>query len=917
MRTQTRCLVLGFCGLSSLLVVASVQAEDAKKKMAPKVTYEDDVKPIFRQKCFSCHNADKKSGDLDLTNYTNLMIGGGSGEVVEPGDSGSSYLYQLVAHESEPYMPPEQPKLPDAMVETIRKWIDGGVLETKSSVAKIVKKKTVNFALKDAPTERPKIAPLPPRLPLEPVVHTKRATAATAMATSPWSPLAAIGGQGQVLLYDTKTLQLKGVLPFPEGVPQVLKFSRNGSLLLAGGGRGGQSGRAIVWNVLTGERVFEVGDELDTVLAADISSDQTLIALGGPQRVVRIYSTESGQLLHELRKHTDWIYQVEFSPDSVLLATGDRNGGLFVWEGWTGREYLTLKGHSRSITGISWRSDSNVLATGSEDAAIKLWEMENGGAIKSWSAHGGGVASIEFARDGRILSCGRDRQTKLWDQNGKALRTFEAFSDLALSVTFCDESNRAIAGDWDGNIRVWNAADGKRVGEIAANPPTLQNRVVSSQQALTAAVNAHKPLASAYATAKTAADKLAADLKARQGDLQKATAEMNKAKAAADAMTKNIQAATAAQKAAQAIVTKLGPTVPMLAEAVAKANAAAKAIPADKELTALAAKLKQSHDQHAGQLAAQKKAVAEKTKAIVTMQGELKKQQAAMATETQKMKDATAKIATMSKQVKPMTDKANAAKSAADKAAASVAAADQALKRWQSEVSFANQVKALRDQQTDADKALDTALGAAAEQADAAAKAAQAYDAAKAKATAAAKQVTDHQSKMAAINKNIVAYQTAQKTAVAQRDAAKANAAKLAPVAQLLQEAAAKAKEALAKSGNDKTVAAAAAGVDSALKAKQAELAAAQKTAVDQQKAFDQAGASLTKAQAELTQVKQLLAKAMTTAQEYAKAVGAEETKVTAAKKAASDAEQKVKAAEAAVEKIRGQLNAAKGVAAT
>ena len=52
----------------------------------------------------------------------------------------------------------------------------------------------------------------------------------------------------------------------------------------------------VVWDIHSGRRIIEIGDELDEVLAADISSDQTLIALGGPQRVVRIYATETGQL---------------------------------------------------------------------------------------------------------------------------------------------------------------------------------------------------------------------------------------------------------------------------------------------------------------------------------------------------------------------------------------------------------------------------------------------------------------------------------------------------------------------------------------------------------------------------------------------------------------------------------------------
>ena len=102
--------------------------------------------------------------------------------------------------------------------------------------------------------------------------------------------------------------------------------------------------------------VAMVGDELDTVLAADISVDHSLIALGGPKRVVRVYSTQSGALKYELREHLEWIYDVQFSPDGVLLATADRNGAIMVWEAFSGRAYLSLKGHGTGMTDLSWRA---------------------------------------------------------------------------------------------------------------------------------------------------------------------------------------------------------------------------------------------------------------------------------------------------------------------------------------------------------------------------------------------------------------------------------------------------------------------------------------------------------------------------------------------------------------------------------
>ena len=173
----------------------------------------------------------------------------------------------------------------------------------------------------------------------------------TALAASP-APLLAVSGHKQVLLYNLDDFTLAGVLPFPEGTVHVLRFSRNGSLLLAGGGRGGQSGRVVVFDVKSGGRVFEIGAEADAVLAADISPNHGQIALGGPKRMVRVYSTADGELMFEMKKHTDW------SPPSsslltCLLATGDRLNGLVVWDN-TGREfYVSTLIRAPSL---SWRS---------------------------------------------------------------------------------------------------------------------------------------------------------------------------------------------------------------------------------------------------------------------------------------------------------------------------------------------------------------------------------------------------------------------------------------------------------------------------------------------------------------------------------------------------------------------------------
>ena len=199
-----------FASLTGLLLATApaLLGQDAEK-----ITYEDHNKPLLENKCFSCHNPDKKKGDLDLTSFGAVMAGGGGGSVVDAGNPDGSRLWTTCAKKEEPFMPPEGAPLNAKELEILAKWVTGGLLETKSSVAKKSSKPKVDMAV--AVTSGKPEGPIakPEHVLLEPVIVTPRTTAITAMAASPWTSLVAIAAPKQILLYDTDTKQLAGIFP--------------------------------------------------------------------------------------------------------------------------------------------------------------------------------------------------------------------------------------------------------------------------------------------------------------------------------------------------------------------------------------------------------------------------------------------------------------------------------------------------------------------------------------------------------------------------------------------------------------------------------------------------------------------------------------------------------------------------------
>jgi hypothetical protein len=648
---------------------------------APKITYDDHVAPILRDKCLGCHNPDKMKADLDLATYAKAMAGSSGGAVVKPGDPDGSRLFGTVTHKEEPKMPPNS-MLAKEQIETIRRWIAGGALENvKSKDAPA--KPAVNISLSAPAKGKPQGPPPMPtgKLPQEPSVYTPKLTAVTAIAASPWAPLVAVAGQKQVVLYHADTLDVLGVLPFPPGVPHVLKFSRNGQLLLAAGGRGGHSGKVLVWNVANGEKVVEVGDERDAVLAADISSDQTQIAIGGPAKMIRIYGTSDGKLVREIKKHTDWIYAVEFSPDGVLLATADRSGGLFVWEAYTGREFFGLRGHTGPITDVSWRPDSNMLASCSEDTTIRLWEMQNGSQVKSVGAHPRGVQSVRYTMDGRLASVGRDGTPKLWDGGGNAQRSFPASSDVVLRVAVSHDNARVFAGDWTGQVRAFATADGKPLGTINGNPPPVATRV--------------ELLAKDVAARQTAADQANAALAAADATAKKATADLEAAKKAVTDTAAAAQAAVAAVPVAKAALDKSAADLAAAQKAAADKANAAKAVtdaatkvqqavaglPNNADLAAAGAKAKEASAKAAAEVAAAQKAVADLTAAQKAASDRFAAAQKAVTDTAAAAKAAPALVPPREQAVKATAEAAAKAKAAADAAVAALTAAKASLDR--------------------------------------------------------------------------------------------------------------------------------------------------------------------------------------------------------------------------------------------
>ena len=122
-------IAIGVGGLCGLAAPGPVHAAGTQ---GTAVSFKDDVLPIFKLYCASCHTPPNgegyKASALDLSTYAGVMKGTKYGPMVVPGEPENSNLMWLLDWRAGPQlrMPHGKKQLPVGERDLIRDWIRQG-----------------------------------------------------------------------------------------------------------------------------------------------------------------------------------------------------------------------------------------------------------------------------------------------------------------------------------------------------------------------------------------------------------------------------------------------------------------------------------------------------------------------------------------------------------------------------------------------------------------------------------------------------------------------------------------------------------------------------------------------------------------------------------------------------------------------
>jgi len=420
---------------------------------ADDVSFKRDIAPVLLGNCLACHGPKKSEGSYRIDTFERLKAAGDStqpGFVAKDLD-GSEAFRRISSTDVKERMPLEGDPLPPEQVALLKQWIEGGL----------------PF---DGPDAKANLASyIPP--PMHPAAPEKyRGTIPiTALEFTPDGSQLVVGGYHELTIWNAADGTLARRLG---GVGQRIysvHFSPSGELLAIACGTPGKHGEVRLLKGDSGELVKVLGMTSDVVFDCAFSPQGDRLVSAAADGVVRVFDVASGSEQLTITSHSDWVFAVAWNSDGTRLATASRDKTAKVFDAKTGELLVTYNGHNQPVRGVLFHPDGKEAYSAGSDNKLHRWSIADG--KKAADAGLVGEAYKLTPAEATFFASSADfkvRQFNAADQ--KLVREFTGPKDWILSTAYSAAAKRIAGGAFDGQVYIWNAADGTLVTSFYAAP---------------------------------------------------------------------------------------------------------------------------------------------------------------------------------------------------------------------------------------------------------------------------------------------------------------------------------------------------------------------------------------------------------------------------------------------------------------
>lgn len=441
------------CFLGALCASKVGLGQDPAAAPAP-VVFSKEIAPLLLKSCQGCHGPAEPKGGFQLHTFAALTKAGESGSAsVTASDLAKSELYRLVSStEASERMPKDADPLPAEQIALIKRWIEEGA----------------KFDGPDPQATLASIAPKGPH-PAAPAAYS-RAIPITSLAFRPDGQELAIGGYHEITIWNPADGALLRRIGDVEERVYGLAYSPDGALLAAAGGTPGVSGEVRLYDPNSGSLLKDLGTMSDVAFDVAFHPAGTRLAACSADRSIRVYDVATGKQEVLIEDHADWVMGIAWNHDGTRLASASRDKTSKLFDAATGESLATYPGHGEPVFGVAFNADGTQIFTSGASKTIQIWKPDDGAKIADIGGFGGEVDKV-LVKQNVVLSVCADKTVRQFNAPDRAaVRTLAGHNEWIYSLAFHEGTGRVASGSYDGEVRVWNIADGASISTFKAAP---------------------------------------------------------------------------------------------------------------------------------------------------------------------------------------------------------------------------------------------------------------------------------------------------------------------------------------------------------------------------------------------------------------------------------------------------------------
>jgi WD40 repeat protein len=177
----------------------------------------------------------------------------------------------------------------------------------------------------------------------------------------------------------------------------------------------------------------------DTVFGASLSPDGELFAFGCPDQTVRIHELATGKELQKSSYHENWVLDTVFSVDGTKVVSVGRDSAARVADVASGSFLETVNKLRGELTAVARHPTRDQVLIGGLDRTPYYYRMQRS-------------KKMEIADDSTLI------------------RELEMQQGEIFAVAFSPDGKQVAAAGFDGQVRIYNTADGKLLREFVPVP---------------------------------------------------------------------------------------------------------------------------------------------------------------------------------------------------------------------------------------------------------------------------------------------------------------------------------------------------------------------------------------------------------------------------------------------------------------